>query len=148
MGEHEITPAPEPTAPRRNAVRGLAGLAGLAALGVATASAAKDDANDQGKNNNNKNKSSKGTLKRVETESTTESVGGNSTKSINASCPNGSSGEKVYALGGGYEISSKNLVVLHSRPDGSDDAWSVRFENEGNNNHDGTAWVVCGYFKD
>lgn len=128
--------------PRRAAMHGLAGsMAGIAALGVMGAS---------GKKNKNK-KNAKGTLVRIQTASATAAFPALSTDDITVDCPAASNKEDVYAIAGGFDVSSSpnvaDFIIRASKPTNNGKGWITIFANTDDQANNATAFAICAYFK-
>jgi hypothetical protein len=128
--------------PRRRAIQGVAGsLAGIAALGALSASGKKK----------NKKKGAKGTLVRIEVAEETDSIPANSTDTITATCPAVGNKEEVFAIGGGFDVSTSpnvdDFIIRASEATNNLQGWAVTFANTDVTEHDATTTVICAYFK-
>lgn len=137
----ELTQSPE-SLQRRRAIQGVAGsLAGIAALGAMSASGKKK----------NKKKGTKGTLVRIESAENTDPIPALSTETITATCPAANNKEEVFAISGGFDVSSSpnvdDFIIRESQAANNLQGWSVTFANTDAVPHDATTTVLCGYFK-
>lgn len=128
--------------PRRRAIQGVAGsLVGIASLGAMSASGKKK----------NKKKGTKGTLVRIEVAEETDSIPALSTDTITATCPAASNKEEVFAISGGFDVSTSpnvdDFIIRASEGTNDLQGWAVTFANTDAAAHDATTTVICAYFR-
>lgn len=151
MAVTEITEANDIThaLPRRRALQGIAGsLAGMTALGAVPASAQnKGKKGKKGKKFKKNQASQKGQLLRITSAGKTATIPTAAPITVTVTCPKAKKGERVFAVGGGYESNQGALTMftITSRATNNRRGWKVGFINAAAP-QDAVVSAVCAYF--